>query len=126
MSRLKSILVVEDDPALRRELVRSLGAAGYLVNEAGTFREATEQMVLKPALLILDITLPDATGWDVAAWLESLTTPVPIVLISGGTPDAEHLQQFHPVAFLPKPFAVDDLLAAVEQHLAPPMTPYGV
>lgn len=126
MSSVKSILIIEDDAALRRELARSLGAAGYLVNEAGTFREATEQMALKPALMILDITLPDATGWDVAAWLESLTTPVPIVLISGGTPDAEHVQRFHPVGFLPKPFAVDDLLVAVEQQIAKPTTAYGV
>jgi two-component system KDP operon response regulator KdpE len=126
MNRVKSILIVEDDPALRRELARSLGAAGYLIFEAGTFREATDQMTLKPALLILDITLPDATGWDVAAWLESLTTPVPIVLISGGTPDAAHLRRFHPVAFLPKPFGVDDLLAVVEDHLTKPVTGFGV
>lgn len=126
MSRLKSILIVEDDTALRRALVRSLTALGYLVQEAGTFREAADQMILKPGLLILDITLPDATGWDVAAWLESLTTPVPIVLISGGTPDAESLQRFHPVVFLPKPFGVDDLIAAVEGQLAKPATPFGV
>jgi len=126
MSLLKSILVVEDDAALRHELARSLGAEGYLISEAGTFREATEQMALKPALMILDITLPDATGWDVAAWLESLTTPVPIVLISGGTPDAAHLRRFHPVAFLPKPFGADDLLAAVEEHLTKPATAFGV
>src|SRR5689334_2025922 len=126
MSRVKSILIVEDDAALRRELVRSLTAVGYMVFEAGTFREATEQMILKPALLILDLTLPDATGWDVAAWLESLTSPVPIVLISGGTPDAAHLRRFHPVAFLPKPFGANDLLAAVEEHLTKPATAFGV
>lgn len=126
MNRVKAILIVEDDAALRRELARSLAAVGYLVFEAGTFREATEQMALKPALLILDLTLPDASGWEVAAWLESLTTPAPIVLISGGTPDATHLARFHPVAFLPKPFGVDELLAAVEAHLAKPTTAFGV
>jgi two-component system KDP operon response regulator KdpE len=126
MNRVKSILIVEDDAALRREVARSLAAAGYLVFEADTFREATEQMTLKPALLILDLTLPDATGWDVAAWLESLTTPVPIVVISGGTPDAAHLQRFHPVAFLPKPFGADDLLTVVEEHLTKPATAFGV
>ena len=126
MNLVKSILIVGDDVALRRELARTLAAVGYLVFEAGTFGEATEQMTFKPALLILDLTLPDATGWDVAAWLASLTSSVPIVVISGGTSDAAHLRRFHPVAFLPKPFGVNDLLAVVEEHLAKPATAFGV
>jgi DNA-binding response OmpR family regulator len=117
---LKAILIVEDDTALRTVIARSLEAAGYLVFQAGTFRAAVDQLEIKPALMILDITLPDATGWDVASWLEALTSPVPIVLISGGTPDATRLQRVHPVAFLPKPFAIDELLAVVEQQLPVP------
>lgn len=117
---LKPILIVEDDTALRTILARNLTALGYMVFQAGTFREAADQMAIKPALLILDITLPDATGWDVANWLESLTAPVPIILISGGTPEATRLRRFHPVAFLPKPFAIDELLAVVEQQLPVP------
>jgi two-component system KDP operon response regulator KdpE len=120
MSRLQSILIAEDDIALRAVLARYLEALGYLVLQAGTFREAVDQMAIKPALMVLDITLPDATGWDVAQWLESMTEPVPIVLISGGTPETKRLQQFHPVAFLPKPFSVEDLLRVVEEHLPQP------
>lgn len=114
---LKPILIVEDDTALRTILARNLTALGYMVFQAGTFRAAADQMAIKPALLILDINLPDATGWDVANWLESMTEPVPIILISGGTPEVKRLQHFHPVAFLPKPFAIDELLAVVEEHL---------
>ena len=125
MNVAKVILLVEDDSALRETLARSLRARDYLVLKAGTFREATAQMALKPALLILDLTLPDASGWDVADWLESLTSPVPIVLISGGTPDAAHLRHHHPVAFLPKPFATDDLVEVVERYVGIPATPYG-
>jgi len=126
VSRTKSILLVEDDQALRRILARTLSAIGYLVFEAGTFSEAREQMAVKPALLILDITLPDATGWDVANFLELLTNPVPIILISGSTPEAKQLRRFHPVAFLPKPFSVEELLAVVKEHLARPTTTYGI
>jgi two-component system KDP operon response regulator KdpE len=122
----KFILVVEDDAALRRSLTRNLTALGYLVLEAGTFREAVDQMAIKPALLILDLTLPDATGWDVAQWLAEITTPVPIILISGGTPDAAHVRRFHPVAFLPKPFTIDALLEEVERQVAQPTTRFGV
>lgn len=114
---LKSVLVVEDDARLRGIIARNLELLGYMVFEAGTFREATEQMAIKPALLLLDITLPDATGWDLAGWLESFTAPPPIIVISGTPPDAKHLRHFHPVAFLPKPFAIGDLLALVKQQV---------
>lgn len=115
--QFRSILIVEDDARLRGILARNLAAAGYTVFEAGTFREATEQLVIMPALLILDITLPDATGWELARWLETLVAPPPIVVISGRTPDAKAMQHFHPVAFLMKPFPIGELLAAVRAQL---------
>jgi two-component system KDP operon response regulator KdpE len=126
MSKLHSILIVEDDAALCNVLARHLEALGYMVFTAGTFREAVDQMALGPALLILDLTLPDASGWDVATWLESITEPVPIIIISGSTPDAQHVRRFHPVAFLPKPFAIGDLVKAVEAQVARPQTAFGV
>jgi DNA-binding response OmpR family regulator len=126
MSATKFILIVEDDLALRTIIARNLKALGYAVLEAGTFREATDQLAIKPVLMILDITLPDATGWDVANWLEQMTEPVPIVLISGGTPEAKRLKQFHPVAFLPKPFGIDALLDVVQAQIGTPSGPAGV
>ena len=114
------ILVVEDDATLRTVLARNLEARGYMVLQAGTFREATEQIVVKPGLLILDITLPDATGWEVARWLESISKPVPIIIISGSTPQTKQLQRFHPVAFLAKPFAIGTFLSLVEEHMVRP------
>jgi DNA-binding response OmpR family regulator len=66
--------------------------------------------------MILDINLPDATGWDVANWLESLTTPVPIIVVSGFTPDRKRLDRFKPKAILPKPFAIEELLNLVQKY----------
>ncbi|HMA33405.1 MAG TPA: response regulator [Chloroflexia bacterium] len=126
MSKLRSILLVEDDVALSTVLARHLEALGYVVLLAGTFREAVEQMAIKPALLILDLTLPDASGWDVAQWLESIAEPVPIIIISGSTPDTQHVERFHPVAFLPKPFAIGALVAAVEAQVPHPQSAFGV
>ena len=59
----------------------------------------------EPALLILDIGLPDASGWEVARWLEQITDPVPIIIISGLPPEAKQLRRFHPafVDGLPTP-----------------------
>lgn len=126
MSKLHSILVVEDDAALCMVIARHLEALGYLVLTAGSFQEATEQLAVKPALLILDPGLPDASGWDVAKWLESLTEPVPIIVISGHPLAADRVARFHPVAFLPKPFAIADLVAAVEAQVPRPQTAFGV
>ena len=111
------ILLVEDDLLLRTIIARNLMALGYLVFEASTFREATAQIALKPHLMILDLRLPDATGWDVANWLDSLTDRVPIIVISGYTPDAQQLQRFSPAAVLAKPFAIEELLDLVEESV---------
>jgi two-component system KDP operon response regulator KdpE len=110
------VLLVEDDPQLRAIIAQNLGALGYMVFQAATFREAADQLALKPHLLILDIGLPDATGWDVAAWLESLTEPVPIIVISGAILDPRQVQRAAPVAVLAKPFAMDELLDLVQTH----------
>ena len=117
-NQAKFILVVEDDVVLRAVIVRALTASGYLVLIAGSFREATAQLAVTPALMILDINLPDATGWDVAAWLERHIGQVPVILMSGGTPDIKRLARLHPLAFLPKPFAIDDLLDIVAAQVA--------
>lgn len=113
------ILLVEDDPWLRTVLTRTLTARGYLVLAAGSFREAADHLAVRPALLILDIGLPDGTGWDVARWVESLVDPVPIIVITGHELERRQLRRFQPVAVLPKPFAVQDLVAAVGEHLLP-------
>ncbi|HMA36852.1 MAG TPA: response regulator [Chloroflexia bacterium] len=119
------ILLVEDEPILRNVLARTLAARGYLVLTAGSFREAADHLAVRPALLILDIGLPDGSGWDVAGWVESLIAPVPIIVISGQPPDRRQLRRFQTVAFLPKPFAVGDLLAAVGEHVLSQAAPRG-
>lgn len=116
INRQPFILLVEDDADLRNTIARGLQAVGYMVFQAGSFREAIDKMTIKPNLMILDINLPDATGWNVADWLESVTSDVPIIVISGFMPDEKRLQQFKPKAFLPKPFAIEELLDLVQQY----------
>jgi DNA-binding response OmpR family regulator len=114
--RQRFVLLVEDDEQLRNTLARTLTAAGYLVFPAATFRQALDEMAVKPHIMILDINLPDATGWDVANWLEEQTTPVPIIVISGMIPDPDRLDQFKPKAFLAKPFGMRELLDLVAKY----------
>src|SRR5215210_3522051 len=120
------ILLVEDDEQLRSIITRNLRAAGYMVFEAGSFRQALDRMSVKPNLIILDINLPDATGWDVVTWLEQQTSPVPIIVTSGLTPDAKKIEHFEPKAFLAKPFAIEELLDLVQQYAPVGSTEYRV
>ncbi len=117
LQRKRFILIVEDDGPLRKVLSRYLQAAGYIVIEASNFLEAATKITIKPDLMILDINLPDGTGWNVADWLASFTEPVPVIVMSGEThPSPQQLQKFKPEAFLAKPFDVETLLSLVQQY----------
>jgi DNA-binding response OmpR family regulator len=119
-SKQRFILLVEDDEQFRKMLARSLQAAGYLVFQAATYKEAADRIAARPHLIILDIQLPDATGWDVAAWMESFDTPVPIIVMSGHTtPTPKQIEKFEPKAFLAKPFPISKLLRLIEEYALP-------
>ena len=87
-----------------------------MVLEAGSFQKALDRISIKPSLMILDINLPDLSGWKVAQWLEQQVSDLPIIVTSGLPPDAKQLEHFKPVAFLEKPFAIDRLMYLVKEH----------
>lgn len=81
-----SILLVEDDPLLRHAFRLLLEDAGYDVHEAGTAAEALAQTVMqKPALVLLDLGLPDRPGLEVAREITSNpdTAAVKVVALTG-------------------------------------------
>ena len=111
------VLIVEDDGPLRKVLSRYLQTAGYMVLQAASFSEATDRVAIKPNLVVLDINLPDASGWEVAQWIESLTQPVPVIVMSGASrPSPKQLQRVGAKAFLAKPFPIEELLGLVKQY----------
>lgn len=112
------ILLVEDDERLREIETRCLQAAGYIVLKAGSFAEALDRISIKPSLMILDIHLPDVSGWEVARWLEGQTSGVPVIVTSGFTADRKQIEHFKPVVFLAKPFSIADLLGLVVKYAA--------
>jgi DNA-binding response OmpR family regulator len=108
------VLVVEDEAPLRRVVARNLTSRGVEVLEAGTAREAVLATSSgHPDLLLLDINLPDQTGWDVLRELKRGGNEVPTVIISAVRVSPGRLDEFHPVAYLPKPFLIDALLRLV-------------
>ena len=111
------ILIVEDDGPLRKILTRYLRAKGYVVLQAASFREAVDKIAIKPDLVVLDIYLPDATGWDVLDWLRSSTQDVPVILMSAVTrPSPQQLEKVGAKAFLAKPFPIEELLRLVGEY----------
>jgi len=110
------VLLVEDEPTLRRVIARNLISRGLDVDEAGTAQEAVEMATsTHPDLMLLDINLPDQTGWDVLRELRRRSTEVPTIILSAVRVGSNRLAEFHPIAYLPKPFPIEALLRLVFQ-----------
>jgi two-component system KDP operon response regulator KdpE len=108
-----SILVVDDEAAIRRFLRVSLSAHGYGVAEAVNGEEALAQAVAhEPDLIILDIGLPDVNGVEVTRRLREWSD-VPIVILSVLGSEADKVQALDAGAddYVTKPFGLAELLA---------------
>ena len=116
----KRLLVVDDDADMRLTLKLALELAGYEVDVAGNAREALELQRQQPAdVLITDIFMPDADGFEAIDAFRKEFPATKIVVVSGGAqftkrdylPDAELIGVD---ATLQKPFDVDTLLALLK------------
>ncbi|MHB1416178.1 MAG: response regulator transcription factor [Chloroflexota bacterium] len=107
----RSILVVEDEDVLRRVIARNLARRGHVIREAATAAEALMALHADcPDLLLLDINLPDRTGWDVLRELRQCGREVPTVVVSAVQIGPGRIHEFQPLAYLPKPFPMEALL----------------
>jgi DNA-binding response OmpR family regulator len=115
-ARPMAILVVDDEPRLRQTIARSLAAHGHSVDQAATCKEAvTAASGRDYDLMLLDVNLPDATGWDVLRELRSRGRSIPAVVVSAVPPSAARVREFRPFGVLHKPFPIDALLRLVRQ-----------
>ena len=118
----EKILVVDDEPDLRLLVRMTLEGSGYEVEEASTAAEALERAnEIRPALILLDIRLPDAEGFDVLRALRAnedfLDTPVVMMSAHSSPPTLRKAEVIGSHDYLIKPFKYDDLLALVAKHL---------
>lgn len=114
MGTSKNVLLVEDEATLRGIIARNLAARGHTVTEAGSAGEAISRLSeALPDLMLLDISLPDRSGWDVLREMRRRGWAVPVVIISAVRVSRERLEEFKPVAYLPKPFPLEALLRVV-------------
>lgn len=112
--RYRSVLLVEDEAPFRRALARNLTNRGVEVREAGTAEEAVAAATQAlPELLLLDISLPDRSGWDVLRELRQRGIMAPTIVLSATRVLPQRLAEFRPLACLPKPFPLEALLRLV-------------
>ncbi|MEO8286552.1 MAG: response regulator [Chloroflexota bacterium] len=118
---LANILIVEDEERLQQVLARTLEQSGYTVHTAVTAEQAIQTVRdQRPDLLVLDINLPDSTGWDLLRRLEAqgiTCANLHTIIISATHPDHRRLARFRPVVFLAKPFAISTLRRLIEGAL---------
>lgn len=122
---VKSILVVEDDPDIRRGLCVRLQAHGYSTEVASDGVTAQRLAIkTKPALILLDLGLPGGDGLALLKRINALatTSSIPVIVLTGRDPQVHEQASrlLGAVAFFQKPPDVDGLIAAIEEQIGAP------
>lgn len=116
MTKVGHIYLIDDDASMRTSLSRMLKEVGYMVEDfssAVTFLE--HSLPVSPAVILLDMQMPDMTGLDLQEKLLQLGRKTPIVFVSGQSHPHQIVKGLKKGAidFLFKPFNLEDLLKAV-------------
>jgi len=114
----RHVIVVDDDPSVRRGLERLLRSAGYRVATFASVAAMLAEADLESAVcLVLDVRLPGPSGLDLQAMLAREGDDLPIVFITGhgDVQMAVRAMKTGAVDFLSKPFDADELFGAIEQ-----------
>jgi len=124
------ILVVDDEPAIRRAVETNLTRHGFQVQTAGTGEAALRQHDARhPDLILLDLGLPDVDGLDVIRQVRARSnTPIVVLSVRGAERDKVAALDLGADDYLTKPFGVDELLARIRvalRHLARPASGSG-
>jgi DNA-binding response OmpR family regulator len=107
-----NILLVEDDAPLADVIARNLRARGHELAVAGTAEAAILSMAAAwPDVLILDVNLPDMTGWDVLRRLTATDrSRLSVIVISAAPISEKRIVEFQPLRTLQKPFPIEALV----------------
>jgi len=107
------ILVVDDEPPIRKLLRMGLSSQGYDVLEAPDGKSALELLAKKPALVILDLGLPDVDGYDLLRRIRHRQESLPVIVLSSRGDEAGKVAALDLGAddYVTKPFGMDELFA---------------
>src|SRR5689334_5503793 len=116
------VLVIDDDPRVRLFLTTALGAAGFECADSGTGEDGLRRAAERPDIIVLDVELPDLSGFEVCRKLKSApeTATIPVLMLSGVFTDpADRSQALEDGsdAYLTKPVTPRELVAMVRALL---------
>jgi two-component system KDP operon response regulator KdpE len=113
------VLIVDDEPPIRKLLRMGLTVHGYQILEASNGKTALDLLSEAPDLIILDLGLPDMQGHDLLRTIRARNESIPIVVLSSRGDEAGKVQalDFGADDYVTKPFGMDELLARMRAAL---------
>lgn len=122
----ETVLLVDDDPEIRKLLAAAFTQMGFEVRQASDGRSAIKKLAeARPTLLCIDLMLPESSGYDVCEHINR--TPglegLPVVMVSARTmpEDRAQAEELGVRAYVSKPFTLAELRAAVSKALEGPV-----
>ena len=121
------VLVIDDEPPIRKLLRMGLTTQGYETLEASNGKVALELLGQNPALIILDLGLPDIQGHELLRMIRGRNDSVPIVVLSSRGDEAGKVQALDLGAddYVTKPFGMEELLARLRAALRHQLQAHG-
>jgi two-component system KDP operon response regulator KdpE len=122
------VLVIDDEPPIRKLLRVGLSAHGYQIIEASSGKTALELLREQPPdLIVLDLGLPDMQGHELLRTMRARNDSVPIVVLSSRDDEAGKVQALDSGAddYVTKPFGMDELLARMRAALRHQLQTHG-
>jgi DNA-binding response OmpR family regulator len=117
---MRTVLIVEDDAAMRRGLEDNFTMRGYYVLTARDGREGLDKAIdEKPDLIVLDIMLPQINGYEVCSQVRETGLDMPIIMLTAKSEESDVVLGLNVGAddYVVKPFSIKELLARAEAFL---------
>jgi DNA-binding response OmpR family regulator len=117
---MKTVLIIEDDFAMRRGLEDNFRTRGYCVRTAEDGEQGLDAAIVEnPDLVILDIVLPKINGYEVCSLIREKNLDMPIIMLTGKDEESDVVLGYNLGAddYVTKPFSIKVLLARAEAFL---------